>query len=98
MPVTDSLLADLIRRLGLDRTNAGGRTRAILEMTLLPMIRVALRSRLGPAPLVEWVQGQASDLWSADRTRAAQLLTQRLSDRLLERIAPLPGRETVVGR
>lgn len=97
MSPLEHTLGDLSRRLGLDPARPSAQSRAVLESTLLPMIRVALRSGLGPTPLVQWVRSQLPDLWPTDPARSARWLAQALSDRLLERCSPLAARETIVG-
>jgi hypothetical protein len=73
-----------------------------LQATLEPMIRCAIRTGQGQPPLVQWVQHQLPqsprDHDRADLSRLATPLAQDLCDRLLARLDPLPGRDTVVGR
>jgi len=98
-PENNSLL-DLARhvRRGL-RENTPERFREALEASLLPMIRCALRSGIGHPHLVSWVRHQADSNPQAppDPVRAAPPMARALCERLLERLDPLPGRETVAG-
>jgi hypothetical protein len=76
--------------------------RKALEATLLPMIRCALRNGTGQPPLVRWVQRQLplpeqEAGARADPSRHAGPLARLLCERLMARLDPLPGRETVVG-
>jgi hypothetical protein len=83
---------------------AGNRqqVRETLEDTLRPMIRCALRSGAGQPYLVDWVQHQLSIVDPDVRARLdgvqfAARLARLLSERLVIRLDPLPGRETVIG-
>lgn len=77
------------------------RLREKMEATLVPMIRCALRTGTGQPPLVNWVQHQlpllGSDEDRGDPSRLATPLARVLCDRLLARLDPRPGRDTVVG-
>lgn len=86
------------------QTQCAGNTQAMrekMEATLVPMIRCALRAGVGQPPLVRWVREQQERFTStadrADPTRLALPLARELCGRLLDRLDPLPGRETVVG-
>jgi hypothetical protein len=73
-----------------------------LEATLVPMIRCALRTGSGQPPLVHWVQHQlpllgGNDEERGDPSRLAGPLARVLCDRLLARLDPMPGRDTVTG-
>jgi len=71
-----------------------------MEATLLPMIRLALKTGLGQPPLVRWVrhhQAQLADDEQNDPVRLAVPLARELSEHLMARLVPLPNRETVVG-
>jgi hypothetical protein len=98
-PENNSLL-DLARhvRRGL-RENTPEHFRQALEASLLPMIRCALRSGIGHPHVVSWVRHQAASNphTSPDPTRAAPPIARALCERLLERLDPMPSRETVVG-
>jgi hypothetical protein len=73
-----------------------GRTR--LEAILLPIVRVAMRTGHGPAPLVLWVRQQIqSGVCGGNFDRVAQHLAQVISDRILDRFSPAGGHETVIG-
>src|SRR5262245_6103883 len=77
------------------------RLREKLEATLTPMIRCALRTGLGQPPLVDWIHQQlplyGSGKEAGDSSRLAAPLARVLSDRLIARLDPIHGRETVVG-
>jgi hypothetical protein len=90
-------LAQHIRR-GLPRDDAQG-FRDALTINLLPMIRCALRSGVGHPHLVSWVRHQAANnpMAAPDPVRAAPPIARALAERLMERLDPLPGRETVAG-
>jgi hypothetical protein len=98
-PDNNSLL-DLARhvRRGL-RENTPERFREALEASLLPMIRCALRSGIGHPHVVSWVRHQAASNphTPPDPARAAPPIARALCERLLERLDPLPSRDTVVG-
>jgi hypothetical protein len=82
------------------------RRRADLERTVLPMVRSALRSGRGAAPLVSWVRrnkpaapagdGQALPIDWAARALCRQLCTLLLEDSG-RRSVPAGARETVAG-
>ena|SRR5688572_8352970 len=70
-----------------------------MEALLVPMIRCALRTGLGQPPLVRWVHDQLPLMPAgeqADPVRLAAPLARRLCDRLMDRLDPLPQRETVL--
>jgi hypothetical protein len=91
-------LLDLAREVGRHAPPSSPRGREVLESTLVPIIRVALRTGRGPAPLVRWVRSQVGPHdWRSDPTAAARPLARALCDRLLDRLDPLPCRETLVG-
>jgi hypothetical protein len=91
----DNTLLDLARKMRHIARNDSRPFREVLEASLLPLIRCALRSGLGNPSLVRWVRRQAPG--QTDPARAAPPLARILCDRLMERIDPLPARETVVG-
>jgi hypothetical protein len=73
-----------------------------LEQTLEPMVRCALRSGVGQPVLVQFVEDQLSRIDSRARTRPDRIsyaapIARVLCDRLVNRLNPLHGRETVVG-
>jgi len=72
--------------------------REALEASLLPMIRCALRSGVGHPHVVNWVRHQAASNphLPPDPVRAAPPIARALCERILERLDPLPSRETVV--
>jgi hypothetical protein len=75
------------------------RFREALEASLLPMIRCALRSGIGHPHVVSWVRHQAESnpTLPPDPVRAAPPIARVLCERLLERLDPLPSRETILG-
>jgi hypothetical protein len=94
----DNPLLELARQVSRHAPPSSPRGREILESTLLPIIRVALRTGHGPAAVVCWVRSQVGpNHSSSDPTAVARPLARELCDRLLDRLDPLPGRETVVG-
>jgi hypothetical protein len=92
----ENTLVELARRVNEQAPLSSARGREVLESSLLPIIRVAIRSGVGPAPVVQWVRSQVPPR-HPDPTRAARPLARELCDRLLARLDPVPGRETVVG-
>ncbi len=96
----NSSLVDLAQRVRrtLPKDNPE-RLREVLEASLLPMIRCALRSGLGHPHVVDWVRHQkaSNPHLSPDPIRAAPPIARALCERILERLDPLPSRETVVG-
>jgi hypothetical protein len=97
----DRYLVEWARRIKASCPPGHNGFRQALEATLLPMIRCALRSGVGQPPLVNWVechlhQFDPRGALSPDRTRYAQPMARVLSERLADRLDPLPGRETVV--
>jgi hypothetical protein len=83
---------------------AGNRqlVRERLEYYLRPMIHCALRTGVGQPSLVNWVEYQVASVDPAVRARTdgvqfAAGLARVLSERLVTRLDPLPGRETVIG-
>jgi hypothetical protein len=66
--------------------------RASLEASLLPIVRVAMRG-VGHPHLVRWAKEQGPSPNGAP----ARDLARRLCDRLMERLDPVSGRETVAG-
>jgi hypothetical protein len=97
---TDKSLFELAQRMrrGLPN-NHPQRFREALEASLLPLIRCALRSGTGHPSVVHWVRQQVANgpPGPIDPVRAAPPLARVLCERLLERIDPLPARETVLG-
>jgi hypothetical protein len=89
-------LVELARRFQTSCSGDPRRLREQLRATLEPMIRCALRTGLGQPPLVRWVQNQLPLLDRGGEDVAAPL-AQALSERLMARLDPLPGRETVLG-
>lgn len=89
-------LLDLARRVNQEAPLSSPRGREVLESSLLPIIRVALRSGVGPEPVVRWVRSQVRER-PDDPSRSARPLARALCEGLLARLDPLPGRETVVG-
>jgi hypothetical protein len=98
MSLQDTSLLELAEKVSRVAPPSSPRGRAILESTLLPIIRVALRTGDGPPPVVKWVrsqvgsQGCSDDLYSRARPQA-----RALCERLLDRLDPLSSRETVIG-
>ncbi|MFO0843726.1 MAG: hypothetical protein U0797_15240 [Gemmataceae bacterium] len=92
----DPSLLDLARRVGQEAPLSSPRGREILESTLRPIVRVALRG-IGRQTVVRWVRDRANADRPADPMSWAPTLASELCDRLLARLDPLPGRETVVG-
>jgi hypothetical protein len=96
-PAEDSLaaLANHMRR---NLSGPPGRWQEALEASLLPLIRCALRKGIGHPSVVHWVRRQAegNPTASADPARAAVPMARALCERLMQRLDPLSGRETVV--
>jgi hypothetical protein len=92
----DPSLLDLARRVSQEAPLSSARGREILESSLRPIVRVALRG-IGRPPVVHWVRDRANANRPADPSAWAPVLARELCDRLLARLDPLPGRETVVG-
>lgn len=90
----DPSLLELARRVSREAPLSSARGREILESSLRPIVRVAQRG-IGRPRLVQWVRDQTNANRSPDP--AAWALARELCDRLLARLDPLPGRETVVG-
>jgi hypothetical protein len=97
-PAEDSLM-DLARHMRNGLAGAPERWQEKLEASLLPMVRCALRKGIGHPTLVTWVRRQAEGNpdAAADPARAAVPMAQALCQRLMQRLDPLSGRETVVG-
>jgi hypothetical protein len=79
------------------------RDRAMMEERLLPLVRRALRSRIGLPALVDWVHRSAAALEGEsqrDADRTARGLTRLLCDLLLHPDSPANPRaaETVRGQ
>jgi hypothetical protein len=88
----------------LESSSGGGPNslRQTLEATLVPMIRCALRNGTGQLNLVRWVQNQLPLLDptagpNPDPARYAGAMARVLCERLMERLEPPSGCETVVG-
>jgi hypothetical protein len=86
----------LAERLGKGCPDNPGRLREVLEASLVPIIRVAIRSGTGLPGVVSWVRRHLPEP-DADPTRVAPALARQLCDRLMEQRRPSPGAETVVG-
>jgi hypothetical protein len=70
-----------------------------LLTTLVPMLRVAIRSGVGQPAFVAWVNEQLKEFdpsERADTDRLADLLAPRLRDMLLSKLYPPTGHNTVV--
>lgn len=98
MNPTERSLLELARQVSKDAPLSSPRGRQLLESALTPIIRVALRTGHGPEALVRWVRHQVpAQAWPVDPARAAPPLARELCDRLVQRLDPLAGRETIVG-
>ncbi len=87
---------EFARRLGQVGPLNSPSSREKLESDLRPIVRTAMRGN-GPAWMVGWVQSRLTPNGPADPLRDVPPLARELCDRLLARLDPLSGRETVVG-
>ena len=86
------------------QASCGGNTQLLrekVETSLRTMIRCAMRHGVGQPSLVHWVQHQLAlvgpDARSrTDPVRHAARLARVLSEEIVDRLDPLPGRETVI--
>lgn len=98
MSLYDNSLLELARQVSRDAPPSSPQGRQRIESALLPIIRVALRTGRGPMPVVNWVRDEVGpNRWPLDPTAAASPLARQLCDRLLDRLDPLPSRDTVAG-
>jgi hypothetical protein len=88
MRSADAGLLELARKMQRGLPAGPDALRATLEASLLPIVRVAMRG-IGHPHLVQWAREQAP------AGPLARDLARRLCDRLMERLDPLPARETV---
>jgi hypothetical protein len=95
----DHDLIELARQMGDGLPANSQRFRELVEATLLPMIRCALRSGIGNPALVRWVRHQAPREADPRATpgATAHRLARVLFDRMLRASDPLASRETVLG-
>lgn len=107
MDFTDEALRTLARRMYGD-DGADQPCREILEKTLVPMIRCAMRSGRGSPALVQWVKRNLPALapaspsgWDVDLEWAAPRMARLLCSRLLQQVQAEPAlagaHDTVVG-
>ncbi len=97
----DRWLLELAHRL---QAGCAGNTalfRETVEATLRPMIRCAMRRGIGQPTLVDWVRHELTlvnrDAGSRpDPVLHAARLARVLAERIVDRLDPLPGRETVL--
>lgn len=92
----DPCLLDLARRVSQEAPLSSTRGREVLESAIRPIVRVAMRG-VGRPTVVHWVRDRTNADRPADPASWANALSSELCDRLLARLDPLPGRETVVG-
>jgi hypothetical protein len=90
MKSPDARVLELFRQMQLGQSAEPDDPRAALEASLLPLVRVAMRG-IGHPNLVRWAREQTP----APGAAPARDLARRLCDRLMERLDPLQGRETV---
>jgi hypothetical protein len=97
MNMPDNHLLELAQRMHHDYPDQPDRFRQALQANLLPMIRCALRAGIGHPSLVSWVRCHAAcePGESPDPVKAAPPMARVLCERMLERLYPLSGRETV---
>jgi hypothetical protein len=93
----DDSLFDLAQQIRGGSQDNPRQFRATLEASLVPVIRRALRTGTGHPSLLRWVRAQLATAAerSSDPSRAAAPMARLLCERLLARIDPLPGRETL---
>src|SRR4051812_20952424 len=92
-------LNDLAHRFQTTFADSPRRMREELAQTLEPMIRCAIRTGLGQAPLVAWVQKELRERRDdgADPLRLSGPLARALCELLLAQSGPPCARETVLG-
>jgi hypothetical protein len=91
----DCELMDLLRRMVPDLPEGPEALRAVLEASLLPLIRCALRAGVGRPALVRWVRHEAARYYAGlAPAQAARPLARTLCDRLLG-LDPRSQRDTV---
>jgi hypothetical protein len=98
---TDRLLVEWAERVRKSCPPGPQHLRDRLEAMLKPMIRCAWRDGLGEPNLVRWVRQQLPLLASTaggdpDPLSQVAPLARLLGERVLARLDPLPGRETLV--
>ena len=86
----------LAQRLGKDCPDNPGRLREVLEASLVPIIRVAIRNGTGLPSVVSWVRRHLPRP-DADPSREAPWMARQLCDRILGQPRACAGAETVVG-
>jgi hypothetical protein len=97
MALHDNALLELARQIRPGLPHHPDRFREALEDTLVPIIRCALRTGTGNPVVVRWVRERMppASLVAADLSRTARVMGRALCDQMLQRLDPLPCRETV---
>lgn len=87
MTPLEGYLLELVQRISRHAPVDSLEGRELLENTLAPILRRALRGSQGPPAVVRWVNHQLNDFApSEDSSRLARVLTRRLANWVVERI------------
>jgi hypothetical protein len=92
MSFHDTGLLEFARQMQRGQPAGAASLRASLEASLLPIVRVAMRG-VGHPHVVQWAREETR----SPGAPPPRELARRLCDRLMERLDPVSGRETVAG-